>query len=368
MRLSIDASGLGAPLTGTAVYLQEILKAWQRDADFHDSVTIFATSQGRQHLANCCRGSQFDFQPAPDCKPARILWQQIMLPGLLKRQGIDVHWGAGFVLPLLSRTPGVVTIYDLTFQMFPEVHEPMKRIYFPFMIRASVKKARQVLTISESAKADLERFCPEGRGKTTVTLLAPRPFEANPDTAAPSNAPLKLFFVGTLEPRKNLRRLLEAWQKIPEDQRRGAELVSVGATGWMVQDLIADAQKLSGVRLLGAINDEQLAAELRSAAALVYPSLYEGFGLPVVEAMALGVPVLTSNTGATREVAGDAALLVDPHSVDSIREGLIRLISDAGLRSSLAAKGRTRAADFSWDRAAAQTLGALRQAVVTSGK
>lgn len=367
MRLSIDASGLGAPLTGTAVYLREILKAWQRDPDFRDSVTIFATAQGRGHLSDCCRGSQFDFQSAPDSKPARILWQQIILPGLLSRHRIDVHWGAGFVLPLLSRAPGVVTIYDLTFQMFPEVHEPIKRIYFPFMIRASVKKAQQVLTISESGKVDLERFCPEGRGKTTVTLLAPRSFEPTPDTAVPTSAPLKLLFVGTLEPRKNLRRLLEAWQKLSEDQRRDAELVIVGATGWMVQDLIADAAKLSGVRLLGAISDEQLAAELRSAAALVYPSLYEGFGLPVVEAMALGVPVLTSNTGATREVAGDAALLVDPRSVDSIREGLVRLISDASLRNSLAVKGRTRAADFRWDRTASRTLAVLRQAAATSG-
>jgi glycosyltransferase involved in cell wall biosynthesis len=298
-----------------------------------------------------------------------MLWQQTVLPRLLRKHAIDVHWGAGFVLPLLSKVPSAVTIYDLTFQILPDVHERTKRIYFPAMIRASVGKAKQVITISRSAEADLLRLYPNTAGKTNVTLLAPRDM-GTPQRLdnSPGSGPLRFLFVGTLEPRKNLARLLEAWRAIPDHQRVGAELRLVGATGWMVRDMLIDAKALPGVEFLGPLSDHELAYEYEQADVFVYPSLYEGFGLPVVEAMSIGIPVMTSNTGATREVAGDAALLVDPHSVDSIRDGLLRLISDASLRSSLAAKGRQRAADFSWDRTAAQTLAVLRQAVVTSGE
>ena len=366
MRISIDASGLGAPKTGTAVYLEEILKSWARNPDFRDHVVIFTTSRGAQHLCSIGGSDLFSFQGAPNNRVVRLLWQQLMLPFLLKRQRVDVHWGAGFVLPLLSKVPGVVTIFDLTFQILPEVHERAKRLYFPAMIRASVAKARQILTISESAASDLVRLYPRAAGKTHVTLLAPREMRTVAKrTTAPTGGecPLRFLFVGTLEPRKNLKRLLEAWQGIPLEVRRNAELVIVGATGWMIEDVIGKSETLEGVSLLGSLSDDDLAKEYAKADVFVYPSLYEGFGLPVVEAMAMGLPVLTSDIGATREVAAEAALLVDPYSVDSIRAGLVELISSAELRERLSSKGPKRAAAFSWDRTAAETLAVLHKAV-----
>jgi glycosyltransferase involved in cell wall biosynthesis len=364
MRISIDASGLGAPKTGTAVYLEEILKSWARNADFRDHVVIFTTSRGARHLCSIRGSDRFSFHSAPENRVVRLLWQQSVLPRLLKRHRADVHWGAGFVLPLLSTVPSVVTIFDLTFQILPVVHERSKRLYFPAMIRASVAKARAVLTISESATSDLVRLYPRAAGKTHVTLLAPREMPTLADRTAVQtdcDQRLRFLFVGTLEPRKNLKRLLQAWQGIPSEVLRNAKLAIVGATGWMTNDLVAKSGTLEGVSLLGALSDEDLAIEYSRADVFVYPSLYEGFGLPVVEAMAMGLPVLTSDIGATREVAGDAALLVDPDSVNSIRAGLVRLISDAELRQQLGIKGYKRAADFSWNETATKTLALVKQ-------
>jgi glycosyltransferase involved in cell wall biosynthesis len=233
------------------------------------------------------------------------------------------------------------------------------------MIRASVARARRILTISKSAAADLERLYPRAIGKTTVTLLAPRKWR-NPVSSRSvgdtKSEDLRFLFVGTLEPRKNLKRLLEAWGSMDSQQRRNAQLIIVGATGWMIKDALERSGAIDSVHLMGSLSDEDLAEQYTKADVFVYPSLYEGFGLPVVEAMAIGLPVLTSNVGATREIAEDAALLVDPYSVDSIRAGLLRLLSDDDLRRQLSVKGTERAAEFSWDRAAAKTLKVLQAA------
>jgi glycosyltransferase involved in cell wall biosynthesis len=365
MRISIDASGLGLPKTGTAVYIEEILKVWAHCPDFKDQVLIFTTSRGASHLSGVVGSDCFTLCSAPENRLVRIFWQQAVLPFLLCWHKVEVHWGAGFVLPLLSNVPGVVTIFDLTFQILPAVHERAKRLYFPAMIRAAVAKARQVLTISESAASDLIRLHPEAAGKTHVTLLAPREMRqaaVRADLPTARNLTLRLLFVGTLEPRKNLKRLLEAWQRIPSEVRASAELAIVGATGWMIKDVIGKSETLERVSLLGSLSDEDLAKEYAKADVFVYPSLYEGFGLPVVEAMAMGLPVLTSDIGATREVAGDAAILVDPYSVDSICAGLRQLISNNELRQHLGAKGLKRAAEFSWNSTANQTLAVVHKA------
>jgi len=363
MRISIDASGLGATKTGTAVYLEEILKSWANHSGDNIDYIVFATKRGKRHL-DCLQGAPaFSFIDAPEGRGGRILWQQFSLPQLIRQMRVDVHWGAGFVVPIFSSVPSVVTIFDLTFQMLPEVHERVKRIYFPMMIRASVARARRILTISKSAAADLERLYPRAIGKTTVTLLAPRKWRhpASPrDVGFTKSEDLRFLFVGTLEPRKNLKRLLEAWGSMDAEQRRNAQLIIVGATGWMIKDALERSGAMDSVHLMGSLSDEDLAEQYTKADVFVYPSLYEGFGLPVVEAMAIGLPVLTSNVGATREIAEDAAHLVDPYSVDSIRNGLLRLLSDDDLRRQLSLKGAKRTAEFSWDRAAAETLKVLQ--------
>jgi glycosyltransferase involved in cell wall biosynthesis len=366
MRIGIDATGLGGPKTGTAVYLAEILAAWSCDKSLNHEFIVFATPQARAHLVGLEDDSRFTFIDAPSHRHWRVLWQQTVLPLQLMTRRVHVHWGTGFVLPLLGTCPMVVTVHDLTFQMYPQLHERIKRIYFPAMIQASVAKARQVLTISQATKADLHRLIPASRCKTKVTLLAARDLGfitdamVNKDKIDNFCHPYVLF-VGTFEPRKNLARLLEAWQGLSADTRGVTRLVLLGATGWLMNESMDHLRADDSVVLAGQVTDEALGQWMSRAQAFLYPSLYEGFGLPVIEAMAQGIPVLTSNIGATREVAGSAALLVDPTSVESIRDGLARLLSEPELCEYFRRAGRQRAASFSWSDTAQQTLQTLRE-------
>lgn len=260
----------------------------------------------------------------------------------------------------------VLTIHDLTFQLFPQVHERIKRYYFPAIMRASVRKAQVVIVISESTRHDLYRLIPASVGKTSVTLLAARRMvDAEPvRAAAPLHAGIDdyVLFVGTVEPRKNLARLIRAWESLPPGIRGRTKLLVAGATGWLVDDLLNRRCKAESIRFLGHVDDAELAMLMRRAKAFLYPSLYEGFGLPVVEAMSVGVAVLTSNVGATREIAEGAAMLVDPTSEESIRTGLERLLGDSDLRLALGRLGQTRAAEFSWTRTSRETLQLIERA------
>ena len=148
MRISIDATGLGGPKTGTAVYLTEILSVWNSESSIDHEFVLFASPMAMSHLAELDLDTRFHFVQAPAHRHVRVLWQQTMMPWHIFRLHIDVHWGTGFVLPLLSRKPMVLTVHDMTFQLFPEMHERVKRYYFPAMIKASVRKAATVIAIS----------------------------------------------------------------------------------------------------------------------------------------------------------------------------------------------------------------------------
>jgi glycosyltransferase involved in cell wall biosynthesis len=366
MRISIDATGLGGPKTGTSVYLMEILSAWNRDGSINHEFVIFATPRALRHLQALELDGRFRFMSAPDNRHIRTLWQQTIMAWHIYKLHVDVHWGAGFVLPLLSTRPLVVTIHDMTFQLFPAVHERIKRYYFPAMIKAAVRKAKYVLAVSETTRNDLHRLLPKSREKTVVTLLAARKLASDirHETDPGGIGGGYVLFVGTVEPRKNLERLIAAWQAIDPLDRANARLVIVGATGWLVDRMLSRSVAEDAIEFKGFVEDEDLAHLMRGAIAFVYPSLYEGFGLPVLEAMAQGIPVLTSGVGATREVADGAALLVDPVSTSSLRDGLVRLLNEGALRRELSRRGMKRAASFSWERTAADTLAVLEKAAL----
>lgn len=371
MKISIDATGLGGVKTGTAVYLTEILRVWNHRPDICHDFYIFASPKTSGYLKTLGLDHRFRFIDAPDSRLMRIFWQQLALPWHLWRLGIAIHWGCGFVLPLLSRKRMVVTIYDLTFQLFPSVHERFKRYYFPMMIAAAVAKARRVIAISETTRNDLHHLLPNSIGKTEVTPLAPRAFPCSGiDTgSAPVFDVLKtssgyVICLGTLEPRKNLMRLFEAWRDINQADRTGIKLVVVGMRGWMMDQVTSSHFDVDdSVVFTGFLEDEDLNLLFSGALALAYPSLYEGFGLPVLEAMSQGVPVLTGNSGATLEIAGEAALLVDATDVLAIKTALLRLLKDAALRERLSQLGRTHAARYTWGKTARCTLAVLEQAV-----
>lgn len=373
MKITIDATGLSPHKTGTVTYLVEILAQWNSDATVAHDFVVFCTIRTRHHFDELQLDKRFLLLIVPVIKLAQMIWQQTMLPLFLLRHKVDVHWGPGFVLPLIGVCPMVVTIHDMTFDLFPEAHEPIKRLYFPFMIRRAVKRASRVLVDSESTASDLDRLIPSSTEKTVVAHLAARTLSVkrvspnldvrSPAQENPTSGPYVLF-IGTLEPRKNLHRLLQAWKQLSVSTCFEYRLIVVGVKGWMVEQLEDEVN--DNVEFVGHVPDHQLQAYLKGASCFVYPSLYEGFGLPVIEAMAAGIPVLTSNVGATCEIAQGAAVLLDPMSVKDIENGLRKLLTDPNLRQKLSEAGIKRAGEFSWEVTAKLTLNALSAATSAS--
>ena len=225
-------------------------------------------------------------------------------------------------------------------------------------IRPALRRAAVLPCISQATRDDLLRRFPVAAGKTVaIPLAADGAFAAAKAGDVPARHGLDrpyLLAVGTLEPRKNLERLVAAWNRLPASLRERHALALVGPRGWDDEPILR-AAAASGARLLGRVSDSDLAALYAGCAAFAYPSLYEGFGLPVLEAMSAGAPVVTSNVSSLPEVAGDAAMLVDPRDEVAIAAALERLLTDPVLAAELRARGRRRAVAFSWERCARET-------------
>jgi glycosyltransferase involved in cell wall biosynthesis len=300
-------------------------------------------------------------------RPAkRIVWEQTALPVQLLRRRLDLIHGTLNVLPLARRIPGIVTIHDVSFLLFPDRFLPGRRRYLSAFTRLSVHGARRVVASSENTRNDIIRLLrvPEERVRV-VRLGVEDRFRARPDAGILARfrearqLPVHFFlYVGTLEPRKNLVRLLNAYRAARD---KGVEwpLVLAGGKGWMYEEIFQRVRDLGledCVRFPGYVLYEDLPLWYNAASAFVYPSLYEGFGLPVAEAMACGCPVLTARNSSLVEVAGDAAILVDGADEAAIIEGLCRLAGDGTLRAELSVRGRAQSAQFSWARTAAEMV------------
>jgi glycosyltransferase involved in cell wall biosynthesis len=285
---------------------------------------------------------------------------------------VDVVHSTSYCAPRLSRGRRlVVTIHDVTFLTHPEFHLPANVEHCLTGARRAIERADQLIAVSESTRRDLIEWMHAPADRITVT-----PEAADPDFARVTDrAQLErvrrrydlperfVLFLGAMEPRKNLLRLLDAWAALKPAIRRETWLVVAGADGWLNDGVRARVDALGledRVRFTGYIEAGDVAALYSLATVFAYPSLWEGFGLPVLEAMACGTPVLTSDVSSLPEVAGDAAVLVSPTDVNAIADGLTRLLDDAALRSDLAARGLRRAAAFSWERCARETLAVYR--------
>ena len=296
--------------------------------------------------------------------PARVmhtLWRRTSRPALERLAGdVDVVHATNFVLPALRRAAGVVTIHDLSFyrdDTFPGGER--LRTLVPW----SVARAARVITPTAAVAGEVaaELGLDEGRISVTHEGVSPLFFGATPLSASTLERlgirPPFAVAVGALEPRKNLLRLLQAWRQAADEMSEWT-LVLAGPQGWG-----PELPKAPGVVLTGWMGDETLPGLLSAAGFFCYPSLYEGFGLPPLEAMAAGTPVMAGAYPCAREVLGDAALIVDPQSVTGMSEALVSLAGDDKLRRSLASRGRARASGFTWERTAVETLDAYRAAV-----
>lgn len=304
----------------------------------------------------------------------RILWEQVAFPYQLGRNHFDLSHSMAYVSPLLSLTPDVVTVYDLSFVLFPGYFRPLNRIYLKWGTRLSTRRAKRVIAISESTKADLVRLFALPSGKIDVVPPGVQPsFFPNGDGNSLERFKRTkklpdhfILFVGTLEPRKGLTTLIRAFANAKSRHHLPHKLVLVGGHGWK-EDEIARAIEANRVDqdviLAGYAPAEELPYWYRAADAFVYPSQYEGFGMPLLEAMASGTPVITGNVSSLPEAVGNAGLLVDPNDARELEEALARIVTDNGLRDELIFKGRERARSFTWARTAEATANVYRRAL-----
>jgi glycosyltransferase involved in cell wall biosynthesis len=298
--------------------------------------------------------------------PAHFRSEPWTLPIELLRARADLFHATDFVAPLPSPTPTVVTIHDLTFLRRPELVTPEARRYYSRVPR-SVRRARAVIAVSAATKHDVVTMLgmPEDRVHV-VPLAADAVFRPVDDEgllrAARDRFGLPgrfVLFVGTREPRKNLGALIDACTAL-RDGGEPVPLVLVGEEGWLADDLERRARSEENVVVLGPVSANDLVAIYNLATVVALPSLDEGFGLPVVESMACGTPVVCSGEGALPEVAGDAALLVDPRDVGAITAALASVMEDAALRDGMRRRGFVRSATFGWDRTARETAAVYR--------
>jgi glycosyltransferase involved in cell wall biosynthesis len=307
--------------------------------------------------------------------PARSLWTHISLNRALARHAPDALFVPAHVLPWranpASLPPSVVTVHDLGYLRFPDAHRPSQRLYLDQSTRYAARYAHSLIAVSEATAGDLQSAYHVPRSRIHVVHEAATPIEeCTPQQIGEVRARLGLerryaLFIGTIQPRKNLGRLLQAYALLRSHHAVDFDLVIAGAPGWGSDPIYQEARSLGlGDRLHfpGYIAQTDLAPLLRGAEQFCYPSLFEGFGLPVLEAQSVGVPVLTSNNSSLPEIAGDAALLVDPMDVDAIADAMLRLSRDEALRSELIAAGYQNVRRFTWQEAARQTLEVLLDA------
>jgi glycosyltransferase involved in cell wall biosynthesis len=254
--------------------------------------------------------------------------------------------------------PAAVYVHDLAFRLRPAEVPWQQRLYMGTVMGQALRSAGAVLVPSETTRRDVLAAYPLPGLEGRVTIVP----EGLSTPAAAGDLPVGIepgfiLAVGTVEPRKNYSRLLAAYRRL----RSKPQLVIAGRPGWAYGDTLQKIQAEAGVRFLGHVDEPTLAALYRSASVLAFPSLYEGFGLPLLEAMAAGLPALIGKSGALPELADGAAVEVDPEDVESIAAGLEKMLSDPALRKKLAEAGRRRAAAFTWDKAAASTLEVLRR-------
>jgi len=311
--------------------------------------------------------------------PVRVAWEQVVQPWALRKAGVDLIHAPVFIGPLLAPCPTVVTVHDLSFLRYPHFFRPANRLYLRTFTRASVRRARRIIAVSRHAAEETVRLLGVDRRRIDVIYhgvdpaLRPLPPEEIDAFRREEELPERfVLYVGTLEPRKNLIRLVEAFATLrPATLRPAPILILAGARGWYFHDLFARVEQLGlkdRVIFPGYIPGDRLVYWYNAATVFAYPSLYEGFGMPVVEAQACGTPVLTSDRSALPEAAGDGALLVDPEDVEAIAEGLRQLLTNEPLRAELRQRGLDHAARLTWEKTAAETVATYRQALAEEGR
>ncbi|MFZ5915888.1 MAG: glycosyltransferase family 4 protein [Chloroflexota bacterium] len=298
--------------------------------------------------------------------PVRIFWEQAVQPLLLKQLRVDLLHAMAFVSPVNQPCPSVVTILDLSFLRYPDNFRPLNRLYLRLFTRRSVHQAQRVIAISESTRQDVVRLMgkPAERVDRVYCGVEERFAPQSPAALAAfrreKGLPERFFlFLGTLEPRKNVVGLLEAYARLVASDGGMPHLVIAGGKGWYYRQIFDAVERLGLVERIifpGYVPEQEKPLWYSAAEVFVYPSWFEGFGLPPLEAMACGTPVIVSDTSSLPEVVGDAGLQVPPTDTAALADALASLANSPSRRADLRQRGMQRARNFSWQETARQTV------------
>jgi glycosyltransferase involved in cell wall biosynthesis len=375
MKIVVDARCVFRGKGGIGRYAQGLLDAlaW---SDMSDELVVL--------FSGVAPSDDLDLPDRVACfaVPAAMIdemWDQLHLPAVLVHLAADIYFNPAFGTPVLATCRRVATIHDVVFERHPELVEAGLRRHLQRAARFTVDHADRILTVSEFSKREIGEVygvAPE-RVRVVCNGIDPRfhPVALSPQKRASISQDLKLpqdtpflLYVGAIEPKKNIENLLRAYAGVRE--RIPHRLVLAGGQGGMPWDpgLVIDGLRLAdSVRVVGYVPDEKAVELMNLADGFVYPSLYEGFGLPPLEAMACGTPTLVSSASSLPEVVGDGALVADPRDVEELGEGIVRLATDEGLRAELTARGRQRASQFTWERAARELLAVFAELAAETG-
>jgi glycosyltransferase involved in cell wall biosynthesis len=368
MRIGIDARLVYYSKAGIGQYILRLAEAL---AKLDTAGVEFALLQSRKDRTRIVDDHNFNRRSV--WTPSHHRLEQFTLRLEISRLRLDLLHSPDFIPPFRRNCRSVITIHDLAFLLYPHFLTKESARYYG-QIDQAVRRTDHIIAVSESTRQDAIKLLGVPERKITVIHEAANPLFRQLDAEEARRHVAKAYgldedyilFVSTIEPRKNLPALLQAYRRLLDDYKRPEKLVLAGSRGWLSDEVYQMVETLhlsDRVRFLGRVPTEHLVYLYNAARLLVHPSFYEGFGLPPLEAMTCGTPVVVSNVSALPEVVGDAAWLIDPHDIDGLTVAMWRILTEDDVRHSLIAKGLKRAQMFSWDRAAQETLDVYRRVV-----
>jgi len=360
MRIGIDARLIHYRQAGISQYILQLIEGLAR-CDSEDEFVILQSIKSKRLLLH-----QPNFTHRGLLTPSHHRLEQLTLPLELSAIRLDVLHSPDFIPPFRRNCRSVITIHDLVFMLYPHFLTKDAARYYG-QIDQAVRRTDAIIAVSQATKRDIMRLLGVPENKVTVIYEAANPIFRplkTPDLRQRVRGRFGIpgefiLFVSTIEPRKNVPTLLRAFRQFRDAYRREVKLVLAGEKGWLFDEvfrLVTELKLEKEAIFLGRVSTEELLWLYNTAEALVAPSIYEGFGLPPLEAMACGTPVIVSNVSSLPEVVGDAGILIDPTCPEELAVAMERILSDSELRASLIEKGLKRAALFSWDKAAQETL------------